>query len=182
MIGRWLTRGLDSLASPGLIGAPLATVRRSAWFDWFAWVETARESIADERITLRFRPERGAPVELLLQLDARQRVRGMKLVIAAAFLADRNRPFALDALKTALAVLARGRGAPGSLGSLVAHLEAEMGAPVSPPTPSAEVAVALAVVAGRTTHWRTEGRRFAVALEWDDEALRLSAPPITPAI
>ena len=182
MIGRWLTRGLDSLASPGLIGAPLATVHRSAWFDWFAWVETARESIADEGITLRFRPERGAPVELTLQLDARQRVRGMQLAIAAAFLADRNRPFALDALKSALAALAHGRGAPDSLGSLVAHLEAAMGAPVSPPTPSAEVAVALAVVAGRTTHWQADGRRFAVSLEWDGQALVLSASPKAPNI
>jgi hypothetical protein len=45
---------------------------------------------------------------------------------------------------------------------------------------AAEVAGALAVVAERMTHWRTEGRRFAVALEWDNEAFRLSAASMTP--
>ncbi len=179
MIGRWLAGWFDGLASPGLIGARLATVRRSEWFDWFAWVETACESRADGGMTLHFRLERGAPVELTLKLDGRERVMGMRLAIAAAFFADRNRPFALDALKSALAALAGGRGAPGSLGSLVAHLEAEMGAPVLPPKPSAEVTAALTVVAGRTTHWQAEGRRFAVSLYWEDQALILSAPPMT---
>ncbi|MFZ1641295.1 MAG: hypothetical protein WAV07_07610 [Candidatus Contendobacter sp.] len=169
----------DLFASPGLIGAHLATVRRGEWFRWFALVETAHESMTDGGRVLRFRPERGAPVELTLKLDARQRVIGMRLAIAEAFFANRNRPFALDALKTALAVLARGRGAPVSLGLLVTHLEAAMGAPVLPPTPSAEVAAALAVVAGRMTHWQAEGRRFAVSLDWEDRALVLSASPTT---
>lgn len=177
-MGRWLACGLDRWASPGLIGARLATVCRSAWFRWFAWVETGHKFLTDGGATFCFRPEHRAPVELTLQLDGRQRVRGMQLAIAAAFLADRNRPFALDALKSALAALAQGRGAPDAIGSLVAHLEAAMGAPVLPPKPSAEVSAALAVVAGRTTHWRAEGRRLAVSLEWDDETLRLSALPV----
>ncbi len=180
MIGRWLAGWFDGLASPGLIGARLATVRRSEWFDWFAWVEAERESLTDGGMVICFRPERGAPVELTLKLDDRERVMGMRLAIAAAFFADRNRPFALDALKTALAVLADGRGAPGSLGSLVAHLEAEMGAPVLPPKPSAEVTTALAVVAGRTAHWQAEGRRFMVSLDSEGQALVLSASPTTP--
>lgn len=176
MIGRWLACWLEGWASRGLICACFAAVRRSAWFRWFAWVETARESMTDGGMTLRFRPERGAPVELTLQLDSRQRVRGMQLAIAAAFLTGRDRPFALDALKSALAMLGRGRGAPAALSPLVTHLEAAMGAPVSPAPPSAEIAGALAVVAGRMTHWQTEGRRFAVSLDGDDETLTLSAP------
>ncbi|MCC9000205.1 MAG: hypothetical protein LM522_12050 [Candidatus Contendobacter sp.] len=74
MIGRWLACGLDSLASPGLIGAPLATVRCSEWFRWFALVETERESTIDGGGVRRFRPERGVPVELTLKLDDRERV------------------------------------------------------------------------------------------------------------
>lgn len=182
MIGHWLARGLDRLTSPGLIGASLATVRRSAWFDWFAWVEVGRTALTDGGITIRFQPEHGAPVELTLQLDRRQRVRGMQIAIAAAFLAGRNRPFALDALKSALAVLVRERGAPVSIGSLVVHLEAMMGAPVLPPKPSAEVTAALAVVAGRATHWQAEWQRFTVSLAWDDEALVLSALPTMPNV
>lgn len=179
MIRRWLTGWFDLFISPGLIGAPLATIRRSAWFDWFAWVETVRTAQTDGNMTLRFQPERGAPVELTLQLDVRQRVIGMRLAIAETFFDNRNRPFALDALKTAIAVLAHGRDAPVSLDLLVTHLEAAMGAPVSPPTPSTEVAVALAVVTGRMTHWRAEGRRFSVSLDWEDRALVLSAAPTT---
>jgi len=175
MIGHWLARWFDCFASPGLIGAPLATVYRSAWFDWFAWVETACEPIADGGMTLYFRPEHGAPVELTLELDTRQRVRGIRLTIAAAFLTGRNRPFALDALKSALAVLGRGHGAPVSLESLATHLEVAMGAPVSPSPPSTEVATALAVVAGQWAHWQTEGRRFAVSLDRDDQGIMLSA-------
>ncbi len=182
MIRRCLTGWLDLFISPGLIGAPLATVLRSAWFDWFAWVETAHAPQTDGGITLRFQPERGAPVELTLQLDVRQRVIGMRLAIAEAFFANQNRPFALDALKTAIAVLACGRGAPVSLDVLVTHLEAAMGAPVSPPAPSAEVAVALAVVTGRAPHWRAEGQRFSVSLDWEDSALVLSAAPTTPKV
>ena len=170
----------DLFMSPGPIGAHLATVRRNAAFRWFALVETERESTAAGGAVLRFRPERGAPVELALKLDARERVTGMTLAIEDAFLAHPTRPFALDALKTALAALARGRGAPAPLGALATHLEAEMGAPVSPPAPSAEVAAALAVVAGRTRHWRAEGRRFAVSLGREGGALVLSAPPMTP--
>jgi len=107
MRGRWLAGWLDSLASPGLIGARFATARSSAWFRWFAWVEAGRALLADRGMTLGFRPERGAPVELTPHLDSRQRVRGMQLAIATAFLTGPNRSFALDALKSALALLGR---------------------------------------------------------------------------
>lgn len=177
MIRSSLVRLFDFFVSPGLIGAHLTTVRRSAEFRWFALVETAREPMVGGGAVLRFRPERGAPVELTLKLDARDRVTGMRLAIEGAFFTPPNRPFALDALKTALAALARGRGAPESLGPLATHLEAEMGAPVVPPTPSTAVAAALAVVAGRAAHWRAEGRRSAVSLGWENQALVLSAPP-----
>lgn len=170
MIGCWLARGLDSLVSPSLIGARFATVRCSEWFRWFAWMEAGRESLTDGGMAVGFRPECGAPVDLTLQQDVRQRVMGIKLAVAATFLANKSRPFALDMLKSVLAALACGRGAPASLGSLVTHLEAAMGAPASPPTPSAEIVAALAVVtSGRMTYWQAEGRFCRLArLGWSE--------------
>jgi hypothetical protein len=84
---------------PSLIGMTLSATANEDFFTWFRLQETVRERDGAGRDLVVFKPSGGAfrkMVTVRATLGPRERIVGMELALARAFIDSANRPFAND--------------------------------------------------------------------------------------